>query len=133
MKTSTIINKIHNQYQAGELEFDDMIVALQDACHLAIVKERKSLVKKFSKVYNLDIQEVEKKVLPKRNRHITEEKIKEYSDMFSKQPTIYTKLIHEEEEYLGELKRYGLIYKVKGKSAKVAGYFNKKKRPMFFK
>lgn len=133
MKTSTIISKMYAQYKSGNMDFDILIEGLKEACHLAIIKERKAIIRKVAKAYNEDEEFVEKKILQKKNRHITEEKIKLYSDMFSKQPTTYKKLLVNDEEYMAEIKKYGLIYKVTDKKAKIVGYISKTNRPIFIK
>ena len=132
MKTSTVLQKIKKQYENGEIDFDHFIKALADACSQTIIKERKSLIKKFAKGYNLDTEEIEKKILAKKNRHITEEKVLKYIDMFSQQPIIYKTLMKDGNEYQCEMKTHSMIYDIAQEIPKIVGYISSSKRPIFF-
>lgn len=132
MKTSTVIQKIKKQYDNGEINFDALIEALEQACSQTIIKERKSLIRKFAKEYSLDAENVEKKILAKRNRHITEEKVLRYIDMFSKQPIIYRTLMKDGKEFQCEMATHSVIYDITVTPPKVVGYINSSKVPVFF-
>lgn len=133
MKTSTVLQKIKNQYNNGDLDFDELVEALGEACSKTIIKERKSLIKKFAKGYDLNAEDVEKKILAKKNRHITEEKILKYIDLFSKQPVIYKTLLKNGKEYRCEMTTYGMIYDVGKDKIKAVGYINSNNQPVFIR
>jgi hypothetical protein len=138
MKTSTVLQKIKKQYDDGEIDFDHLIEALSEACLQTIIKERKSLIRKFAKGYELDPEDVEKKILAKKNRHITEEKVLKYIDMFSQQPIIYQTLMKNGIEYLCEMSTFSLIYDINAcdsdeRVPKIVGYINSLKQPIFIR
>jgi len=80
----------------------------------------------------LDAEEVEKKILAKKNRHITEEKVLKYIDMFSQQPVIYQSLMKDGWEYLCEMSTHSMIYDISGDIPRIVGYIHSSKRPIFF-
>jgi len=133
MKTTTVLQKLKKSYDNGNFDFDHFIDALHEACKTTIMKERKSLIRKFAKGYGLEPEDVEKKILSKKNRHITEEKVSKYIDMFSKQPIIYKIIQKNEKEYHCEMLTFSVIYDTSDEVVKVVGYINSSKQPIFFR
>lgn len=110
MKVSTVLQKINNQYNNGIIDFETFITMLTESCEQTIIKERISLIKKFAKVFEMDPENVENKILPKKKRHITAERLKHLSDLYSKQPILYREIIKDGEYFQCEMEQYGLIY-----------------------
>ena len=52
---------------------------LSEACEQTIINERVSLIIKFAKVFDMDPENIENKILPEKKRHITAERLKQLS------------------------------------------------------
>ena len=133
MKILTVLQKIKLQYDSGSIDFDMFIGMLSDACEKTVIKERVSLVRKFSNIFNIPVEMVENKILPKKKRHISEEHLKELSILYSKQPILYREIIKDDISYQCEMQQYGLIYGEDEDGNLVICGFMKDNKPKFFK
>jgi len=112
MKVSTVLDKFKEEYlsKEGQVNIDEFIVKLQDACNLAIVKERITLVKKIGKMFQMEPEEVEKKILPKQKRSIAEGRRIQMETANKDQPILFEHLVADNgKEYYYQKKQYGLI------------------------
>jgi len=133
MKILTVLQKIQLQHKSGAIDFDTFIGMLAEACEKTVIKERISLVRKFSTTFNIPVESVENKILSKKKRHISEEHLKELSILYSKQPILYREIIKNDIAYQCEMQQYGLIYYVDDDGKLIVGGYMKDNRPIFFK
>lgn len=135
MKVKTVLAKIVNDYQHSDndqektaLNFDGFIEELESATNLAIEKERKTLINKFSKMTNLTPEEIEKKLLPKEKRNITQEKMKTLEKINSDQVTLYEEIEIDGKEYYCQKVDHGLVIEfVTSDQTILVGYYLKGK------
>lgn len=122
MKIITVLQKIKNDYNEETFNsetLDRLIEELGDACDRTVVKERISLINKFAKNYNLHPEEVEKQILPKKKRHIIEDRIRKFIEIQSKQMKLYKKFTLDNKIYYREDNNYGMVY---NESMELKGY-----------
>lgn len=131
MKIGTVLQKIVNLYGDESEEINMMVEKLAESCEQTVIKERMSLIRKFSKAFDISPEKIESKILPKRKRHITEEKLQHLATIYSKQPLIYKDIYYKNNEYLAEMDKYGLIYGTEDDMLFIAG-FMKNDIPYFF-
>lgn len=111
MKTSTILKQINDSYNKGNINFEEFISTLHESCEHIIKKERIILIKKFSKIFNIPVEKVENKILPKKKRHIIEEILANYAISSSK-IILYKNIIINNRTFICEMQQYGLVYEL---------------------
>jgi len=132
MKIGTVLQKILNLYGDESEEINMMIEKLAESCEQTVTKERMALIRKFSKAFDITPEQIESKILPKRKRHITEEKLQKLAELYSKQPIIYKDINYKNNEYCAEMDQYGLIYGTDDEDKLYIAGFMKNDRPYFF-
>jgi hypothetical protein len=132
MKISTSLSRIKAQMDAHSQLMIDSMNELEKSYDVAVAKERLSLIKKFSKQYGIPIEDIEKKILPKKKRQQIAENIKKLEEMNRKQLPIFKKIIKDEQEYFYEDKHWGIVIQDLETVPKIVGYYDEKDEDIIF-
>lgn len=109
MKISTVLEKINTLNATHQENLQGLLVELGEAYNLAVAKERSSLIKKFSKHYDIHAEDIEKHILPKNKRQEAKERIQEYERIQENQAIKYERIEHEGKEYYYQNTKYGIV------------------------
>jgi hypothetical protein len=103
---------------------NELLKDLGDAYELALNKERSSLIKKLSKVVNMQPEDIERTILPKKKRQCNAERLKEMQEMHANQTLSYVKIVFEDIEYYHEDKDKGIVIKELNGIPNIVGYMD---------
>lgn len=127
MKISTVIAKINAQNESHNEIMKELFKELNEAIELNTNKERHSLIKKISKYCNEPIEEIEKKILPKRKRQEANEKLEQLQALHKKQLPVYRAIEHEGKTYYYENTYLGIVIQDLDTNPEIVGYYDKGK------
>lgn len=127
MKISTVIEKIKaldysDMPEQTQEVMQDLFVDLAEAYNLAVAKERSSLIKKFSKHFDIHAEEIEKHILPKNKRQEAKQRLQEYERMQENQAIKYERVIHNDKEYYHQTGKYGIVITNNNGVPQIVGY-----------
>lgn len=132
MKISTILSRIKAQNESHEQIMIGLMAELDKAYEAAIAKERLSLIKKLAKQYNINAEEIEKKILPKKKRQQAAENIRKLEELNRQQLPIYKRIIKNDNEYFYEDKHLGIVIRDLNTIPKIIGYYDMKTKDIVF-
>ena len=132
MKISTILSRIKAQNESHEQIMIGLMAELDKAYEAAIAKERLSLIKKLAKQYNINAEEIEKKILPKKKRQQAAENIRKLEEMNRQQLPIYKRIVKNDNEYFYEDKHLGIVIRDLNTIPKIIGYYDMKTKDIVF-
>jgi energy-converting hydrogenase A subunit M len=131
MKSETIIKKIINQIDANAEIMKSLLEELDDSLDKENFKLKEDIAKKISSTFNLDLNQVLKKIIKKKknmtNLELTEQ-IEQIEDLEEKKDfiPIYKKILHNDKEYFYDDKPDGVVFSTEQETqeTKIVGYFD---------
>jgi hypothetical protein len=130
MKSETIIKKIINQIDANAEIMKSLLEELDDSLDKENFKLKEDIAKKISSTFNLDLNQVLKKIIKKKknmtNLELTEQ-IEQIEDLEEKKDfiPIYKKILHNDKEYFYDDKPDGVVLEISENNlTKIVGYID---------
>ena len=133
MKSETIIKKIINQIDANAEIMKGLLEELDDSLNKENIKLKEDIAKKISLSFNLDLNQVLKKIIKKKkNNNDTElteqlanleqiENLEETKDFIP----IYKKILYNDKEYFYDDKPDGVVFESNENNlSKIVGYID---------
>jgi hypothetical protein len=133
MKSETIIKKIINQIDANAEIMKGLLEELDDSLNKENIKLKEDIAKKISLSFNLDLNQVLKKIIKKKkNNNDTElteqlanleqiENLEETKDFIP----IYKKILYNDKEYFYDDKPDGVVLEItENNITKIVGYID---------
>jgi hypothetical protein len=134
MKSGTIINKIITQIDSHAEAMKVLLGELEDSLEKENLKLKEDLAKKIASSFNLDIEQVLKKIIKRKKKGTgngdTSVEDLEMIDIECDDPKdfipVYKKIIHEGKEYFYDDKPEGVVFSTdqETQQAKIVGYFD---------
>jgi hypothetical protein len=133
MKSGTIINKIISQIDSHAEAMKALLEELDESLEKENSKLKEDLAKKIATSFNLDVEQVLKKIIKKKKKGIINGGTGEDLEMIDIDGEdnkdfipVYKKIIHEDKEYFYDDKPDGVVFSVDQQSqeTKIVGYFN---------
>jgi hypothetical protein len=124
MKINTVLEKIRSANEAHRIDIENLLIDLNEAYELALCKERVSLIKKIAKVVNMQPEDVEHAILPKKKRQCNAERLKEMKALHENQTLSYVPIEFEGVEYYHEDKPKGIVIQSVEGTPTIVGYMN---------
>tara|TARA_B100000497_G_C7303064_1_gene205434 strand:- start:100 stop:522 length:423 start_codon:yes stop_codon:yes gene_type:complete len=114
MKISTVLEKIKaldysDMPEQTQEAMQSLLIDLTEAYNLAVAKERSSLIKKFSKHFDIHAEEIEKHILPKNKRQEAKERLQEYERIQENQAIKWEGIVYNDKEYYRQPGKYGIV------------------------
>ncbi len=133
MKSGTILNKIITQIDSHAEAMKALLIELEESLDRENVKLKEELAKKIAQSFNLDVEQVLKKVLKKKKKDsitltLNEdlETIDIDADDIKDFIPIYKKIVYAEKEYYYDDKPDGVVFETNPETTetKIVGYID---------
>jgi hypothetical protein len=128
MKTSTIINKIITQIETHAEIMKNLLSELDESCEKENIKIKHSVAKKIATSFDLDIEQVLKKVIKRKKKNSdfdsSDVTTSESIDFDKDFVPIYKKIIYDDEEFYYDDKPDGFVFRTNAETleTKIVGY-----------
>jgi len=133
MKSGTIINKIIAQIDSHAETMKELLVELEESLDKENIKLKEDLAKKIASSFNLDLDQVLKKIVKRKKKSAGTNSLAEDLDMIDIDGEdvkdfipVYKKITHEEKEYFYDDKPDGVVFSIDQETneTKIVGYFD---------
>lgn len=129
MKSGTILRKIFDQIDAHSDALKQLLLELEEAHEKENIKSKEEIAKKISGTFNLELEQVLKKIIKKnKNKNSVENDSDEVlnseliQNLEDNVIPIYKKIIYDEKEYYYDDKPNGYVLEKNGDNTKIVGY-----------
>ena len=132
MKSGTIINKIISQIDSYGEAMKILLAELEESLDKENLKLKEDLSKKIALSFNLDVDQVLKKIIKKKKKdsnNLIQTEVPETIDDLDDENDfipVYKKIIHEEKEYFYDDKPDGVVFETDQLTSKtkIVGYID---------
>ena len=130
MKSGTIINKIIGQIDSHAEAMKALLGELEESLQRENIKMKEDLAKKIAQSFNLDVEQVLKKVMKKKKKDMNDSIQPNQIDIEQDDPNdfipIYKKITHEGKDYFYDDKPDGIVFETNEETSltKIVGYIN---------
>ena len=130
MKSETIIKKIITQIDANAEAMKNLLIELEESLEKENLKLKEEVGKKISTSFNLDVDQVLKKIIKKKKNVLETEIIDNFEEIEDMEDTkdfipIYKKIIYNDKEYFYDDKPNGVVFEAnENNSSKIVGYID---------
>jgi hypothetical protein len=133
MKSGTIINKIISQIDSHAEAMKALLEELEESLEKENGKLKEDLANKIALSFNLDVDQVLKKIIKRKKKSIEANSVAEDLDMIDIDCDdtkdfipVYKKIIHEDKEYFYDDKPDGVVFSTEQETqeTKIVGYFD---------
>ena len=130
MKSETIIKKIITQIDANAEAMKNLLIELEESLEKENLKLKEEVSKKISISFNLDLDQVLKKIIKKKKNVLETEIIDNLEEIEDMEDTkdfipIYKKIIYNDKEYFYDDKPNGVVFEANENNlSKIVGYID---------
>lgn len=131
MKSGTIINKIIGQIDSHAEAMKGLLGELEESLNRENLKMKEDLAKKIAQSFNLDVDQVLKKVIKRKKKDLNEatnllEQIELDEDESKDFIPIYKKITYEGKDYFYDDKPDGIVFETNTETSetKIVGYID---------
>jgi len=130
MKSGTIINKIIGQIDSHAEAMKELLGELEESLQKENIKMKEELAKKIAQSFNLDLEQVLKKIMKKKKKDLGGSTQTDQIDMDMDDNNdfipIYKKISHEGKQYFYDDKPDGIVFETNEDTSltKIVGYID---------